>query len=216
MRILATAVLLALTFALAPLAAQDKQPPTAPDAAEQAQGPATYDVDPAHTSVYFNVEHMNISHVFGRFDEPSGTYELDAEGHPTNLEFAVAVKSVNTGNEKRDDHLRSDDFFNVEKFPTFTLKSTTIEQAEMGMYQVTADLTLHGVTKPVEFMMRKGGGVTDPMGNFRTGFGTQLTIDRRDFGLDAWQGMVGNDITLMLAWEGIRQKDGEGEADATQ
>ena len=216
---LALCLLLALGLGSAPLAAQDTQP--SPDTAAMPAGgeAATYDVDPAHTSVYFKVTHLDISQVFGRFDEFSGTYHTDGEAMLDSFDFTVQTASVNTGNEKRDAHLNSDDFFNAVKFPKITLKSKSVTPADQtenrNMFDVTADLTLHGVTKPVEIQVQQGGSAEGMRGEQRTGYSTTFTVDRRDFGLDAWQGMVGNDVTLMISWEGVLQEGDEDKADST-
>lgn len=160
-----------------------------------------YKVDPAHTSVYFKIRHLGISDVYGRFNKPEGTYTT---GESPSFNLSLQADSIDTGVERRDAHLRSADFFNVEKFPTITLKSTEVTETEEG-YELTGDLTLHGVTKPVTFPLVKIGETTDQQGNHRTGFATQFKIKRSDYGMTNMLGPVGDEVTLMISFEGIRQ-----------
>src|SRR5947199_2429672 len=111
-----------------------------------------FTVDAMHSSVTFKISHLGLSWVHGRFDAFSGGFTLDADYSGKNS-FAMTIKteSVDTNNQKRDDHLRSPDFFNAKQFPAITFKSTAVKPVQNG-YQVTGDFTLHGVTKPVTFM----------------------------------------------------------------
>ena len=164
----------------------------------------TFKIDPAHTSVYFHIGHLDIAEVYGRFNDMSGSYD-EADGELQSFEFELKTASVDTGNEKRDDHLRSSDFFDADQHPTITLASTSIEPTEDSTYEVEAELTLHGTTKTVRFELLRNGETEDPWGNFRSGYSTSFTIDRMDYGVEGSPDMVGSEVKLMISFEGIRQ-----------
>ena len=172
---------------------------------------ATYTIDTSHSSVGFKVKHMMVSNVRGTFDSFEGTIEFD-EADPAGWSVAAVIQmaSVNTADEKRDAHLINPDFFDVENHPTMTFASTGVEKKGDG-WILKGDLTLHGVTKPVELEMEYNGSIDDPWGNHRAGFTAEGKIDRRDFGitwnntLDKGGLAVGNDVTISLEIEAIRQ-----------
>src|SRR6478609_4205064 len=143
-----------------------------------------WDFDLSHSSVNFHVRHLMVSKVHGRFTKWSGMLELDdADPSKSRVEVTIDAASVDTKEEKRDAHLRSADFFDVEKFPQLTFRSTKV--AKTGdEYKVTGDLTIHGVTKPVVLEVEGGGEVKDPWGGTRTGFSAKTAISRKDFGLE--------------------------------
>lgn len=141
-------------------------------------------IDPAHTTVGFSVKHMGLSTVRGRFTRFSGEIDLD---DPTDLTSAtgtirVELSSIDTGNEQRDTHLRSGDFFNAEKNPEMTFELRSI-QPQGDTFAVQADLTINGTTKPVTLTYEHGGEATDPYGNRKVGGTLTGTIDRRDWGI---------------------------------
>ena len=166
---------------------------------------ANYDVDPSHSSVGFNIRHM-VGKVNGLFTDFSGNFSFD-DKKPT------ASSVVNTQNEKRDKHLQSPDFFDVEKFPAMTFKSRKVVAAGKDKYKVIGDLTLHGVTKEETFVIEYGGTVKDPWGNQRSGFSASTTLNRKDFGiiwnktLDAGSLMLGEDVNVSLQIEAIQKSD---------
>ncbi|MDH5479087.1 MAG: YceI family protein [Nitrospinota bacterium] len=170
-----------------------------------------YDLDPDHSSVGFSVKHMVVSNVKGGFDKVTGTFTLGEKGELTDAEATIDVASVNTRNQKRDDHLRSPDFFDVAKFPSITFKITKIKAHQIH-YMVTGDLTIKGVTKPVMLMGELVGTVKDPWGNTRAGFTASGKINRKDFGvnfhkvLEAGGLVVGDEVNLLLEIEGIERK----------
>ena len=173
---------------------------------------AEWNLDASHSSVGFKVKHMAISRVKGSFGEFSGAVTGEP-GKPGTFaaELAIQVASVDTDNEKRDEHLRSADFFDVENFPEMTFKSTKVEMdGDEGT--LTGELTLHGVTKTIELELEYAGLVEDPWGNTRMGFSAEGEIDRRDFGL-TWSKaletgglVVGNDVEIELEIELIQAK----------
>ncbi len=174
----------------------------------------TYEIDPAHTAVQFSVRHMMISNVRGEFTKLSGRATGDV-AHPTaaTVEATIDAASIDTRNEKRDEHLRSPDFLDVAKFPTITFRSTKVEKAGAG-WKLTGDLTLHGVTKPVVLDV---GNVTpptkDPWGNMRIGAQASTTINRQDFGvsfnkaLDGGGVLVGDEIAITIDVEVMKKGD---------
>ena len=141
-------------------------------------------IDPTHSSLEFTVRHAMVAKVRGRFTEFTGTLRLDEE-NPTqsSAEVSVQLASVDTGNAQRDEHLRTGDFFEVEKFPTMTFVSTGATARGEYEYTLTGDLTIHGVTKPVSFDVTLQGTALDPFGNERIGFEGSATISRKDWGL---------------------------------
>jgi polyisoprenoid-binding protein YceI len=164
-----------------------------------------YAVDAMHSGVNFKISHLGLSWVYGRFNEFTGTFTLDAED-PAKSSFSLDIKSesIDTNNKKRDEHLRSPDFFNVKQFPALTFKSTAVKAAKDG-YEVTGDLTLHGVTKPVTFTVVGGRKAEFPKGVQRTGFSTDLTIKRVDFGMDKGVEAIGNEVYLSISFEGTKK-----------
>lgn len=167
---------------------------------------STYTIDLSHSAFLFRVKHLDIAYTHGRFNEFSGTFQVD-EKNPaeSSVEISVKVASVDTNDEKRDDHLRSPDFFNVNQFPTMTYKSTAVKKLEGAMWEVTGNLTLHGVTKPVTMKLEKTGEGGDPWGNHRIGFEGTTSIKRSDFGMTNMMKAVGDEIRITVAVEGIRK-----------
>jgi polyisoprenoid-binding protein YceI len=143
-------------------------------------------VDPVHSSVEFRVKHMMISTVRGRFGEFEGLIEAAPDYHDSKVRGTVKAASIDTNEPRRDDHLRSADFFDVENHPTIGFESTTIEHVEKGDYRVTGDLTMHGETRPVSFEVTVHGVTPDPQGGSRVGVEVRGTISRGEFGL-RWQ-----------------------------
>jgi polyisoprenoid-binding protein YceI len=159
-------------------------------------------VDPVHSTIIFRISHLNAGVVYGRFNDPTGTITL---GDNPSLNVEVKTDNIDTHNQKRDDHLRSPDFFNNKEFPTISFKSTSFKSSGENKYEVTGDLTLHGVTKPVTVTLEKLGTGKDPSGGTRVGFETIFTIKRSDFGMNFMPGGVGDEVKLMVALETVQQ-----------
>ena len=166
-----------------------------------------YTIDPVHTSVQFSVKHMVISNVHGIFRDVNGTIHYDPKD-PTkgSVEVHIKAASITTGSDNRDNHLRSPDFLDVEKFPELTFKSTPIEKSGDG-YIARGPLTIHGVSKDVAIPFTIGGTIKDAKGNTRLGAEASVTINRKDFGLiwnRAVEGgmLVGDDVKIDLGVEG--------------
>ncbi len=172
---------------------------------------ATYDLDPAHTRIGFSAKHMVISNVSGKFDKFTGSFEIDDKGKLIKVSATVRVASLNTGVEKRDNHLRSPDFFDVKKFPTMTFVSKRIS-GKSSKYTVVGDLTIKGVTKTVILSGEMLGRVVDFDGNHRAGFHAEGKINRKDFGvnfsavLETGGLVVSDEIKITLDIEGIMRK----------
>jgi polyisoprenoid-binding protein YceI len=164
-----------------------------------------YSIDPMHTSAYFKIGHLGLSWVYGRFNDVVGDFVIDA-ADPAKSTFTLTIKteSVDTGNAKRDVHLRSPDFFNAKEFPLITFK-TTGAKAVAGGYDVTGDLTMHGVTKSITVPLRGGRTAEFPKGAQRTGFTAELVLRRGDFGMDRLVGPVGEEVYVALSFEGVKK-----------
>jgi polyisoprenoid-binding protein YceI len=171
---------------------------------ETARAADNFGVDSVHSGVYFKIKHLDLAYVFGRFNEFSGSFAVDKDD-PAKCSFNLDIKtnSVDTGTKARDDHLRSPDFFNVKQFPAMTFKSTAVK-AIKGGYEVTGDLTMHGVTKPLTFNLM-GGGISDTKGQKRTGFWTELILKRADFGITTFDTMLSNDVHVAVSIEGTKK-----------
>jgi polyisoprenoid-binding protein YceI len=170
-----------------------------------------WDFDLTHSSINFHVRHLMISKVHGRFAKWSGVLELDEQDLTrSRLEVAIDASSVDTKEERRDTHLRSPDFLDVEKFPDITFKSRSIERDGDG-YIVTGDITIHGVTREVKLEVEGGGEyVKDPWGGTRTGFSARAKLNRKDFGLtwnmalEAGGFVVGDKLEISLEIEAVK------------
>lgn len=144
-----------------------------------------WSIDTAHSTVSFWVRHLMVTKVHGSFTKWSGSLELD-DDDPTRskIEARIETASVDTKEPQRDGHLRSPDFFDAEKHPYITFKSTAIERSGDGRYRVSGDLTIRGVTRPIKLDVEEGGRAKHPMvGDLRAGFSAHTSIQRSDFGL---------------------------------
>tara|TARA_R110001583_G_scaffold4351_4_gene25264 strand:+ start:22409 stop:22987 length:579 start_codon:yes stop_codon:yes gene_type:complete len=140
--------------------------------------------DTSHSTVRFAVDHMVISEVEGQFTSYEGTVETTkADFSDAKINFKININSIDTDDIKRDNHLKNEDFFNVEKFPNMTFQSTSIEVIKGGNYILKGDLTIQGVTKEIALKMSYGGTVKDPWGNTKAGIKVTGKINRTDFNL---------------------------------
>lgn len=145
----------------------------------------SWSLDTAHSQIGFSVKHMMISTVRGRFNALSGSFDID-EGNPaaSHFEVTIDVASVSTGDANRDGHLKNADFFDIEKNPTATYRSTRIEKLNENEYRIYGDLTMNGVTHEVPLLATLEGVTTDMQGNRRAGFTISGSLTRKDFGLN--------------------------------
>ena len=172
----------------------------------------TWTVDPVHSEVSFVVRHMMISKVRGRFDKFEGTIVTADDPLKSSVTASVDLTSINTGQEQRDAHIRSADFFEVEKYPEMTFVSTAVKAAEEG-FVLEGDLTLKGVTKAVAFNLEVSGFGPDAYGGTRAGFSASTVINRMDYGV-SFNGpipgvpggvAVSENVTINLEIEGVLQ-----------
>jgi polyisoprenoid-binding protein YceI len=172
-----------------------------------------YTLDLAHTRIGFSARHAMVTKVRGQFNEFNGSAHLDTE-HPANskVDITIKVASIDTRNADRDAHLRTNDFLAMEEFPEITFRSTGVDQAGDNKFDVTGDLTIRGVSKPVTINFELNGGTQDPWGNFRVGFDGNATINRKDWGvnwnaaLEAGGVMVSDKINLEFEVEAVKVK----------
>lgn len=167
----------------------------------------TFTYDPAHTQVMFSISHLGFSYSHGRFDKFSGQFTLDEEKpEASSAEITIDTASIDMNSAAWDKHLRSADFFNVEKFPAMTFKSTKIVKTGEKTAEMTGDFTLLGVTKPVTMQVTLNKIGEHPMNkNKMAGFSIDGVIKRSDFGMTNGIPMVGDDVAINVQVEGIRQ-----------
>jgi polyisoprenoid-binding protein YceI len=174
---------------------------------------STYQIDSAHTHAQFKVRHLMISNVKGDFDKVSGTVTIDDANHAlSSVNVTVDVASVSTREPQRDAHLKSPDFFDVEKFPTITFVSKEVVKSGDDSFEVVGDLTIHGVTKTVDLNVEDvTPEVKDPFGLYRRGASAKTTIMRSDFGLkynsilEAGGVAIGDEVHITIDTEFTRQ-----------
>ncbi|MGW7680705.1 YceI family protein [Kribbella sp. NPDC054772] len=170
-----------------------------------------YTLDASHTRIGFSARHAMVTKVRGAFDEFEGSFHIDGE-NPANSSGKVTIqaKSINTRNGQRDEHLRSNDFLAMDEHPEITFVSTAIKQSGDAEFVVSGDLTIRGVTKPVDVEFEYTGTATDPFGNQRLGIEGSVVINRKDFGVSwnaALEGggvLVSDKITLELEVSAIK------------
>ena len=173
-----------------------------------------WNIDPTHSTAEFSVRHLMITNVKGRFGALSGVVNYSPEKpEAISIEATIDATSIDTRDEKRDGHLKSADFFDVEKFPTISFKSTSVKAKSKNEFDVTGDLTMHGVTKKVTLPVTFGGQAKDPWGNTRAGFDIETTLDRKDYGivwnkaLDSGGVMLGDDVKVAINLEAVKKVD---------
>jgi len=183
----------------------------APAFAEDTQRMSSYKIDAVHSEVGFKVRHL-VSRTSGRFTKFNGTIQVDEKSiENSNVLVTIEVASISTDNANRDAHLRSADFFDAEKFPTITFKSTSVKEVSKGQLQITGDFTMRGVTKRITLPITSLGGMASPFKDYRAGFEGSLKINRQDFGvkwnktLDTGGAMLSDDVDISLAIEAVKQ-----------
>lgn len=162
-------------------------------------------IDTAHSEIHFKVKHMMVSTVTGSFGKFEGTVESDEDDFDgAEIQFSADVDSINTNNKDRDAHLKSDDFFNAEKFPKLTFKSTSFEKKSGDNYRLVGDLTIRDITQQVELDVEYNGSAVDPYGNTKAGFELSGKISRKAYGLkwnavtEAGSVVVSDEVRLVL------------------
>ena len=171
------------------------------------QATEAYKVDSVHTTAIFRIKHLGVTYFYGRFNETTGSFTLNTE-NPSEMSFDVQIKtdSVDTNATGRNNHLKGPDFFNAKQFPTISFKSKSVQSSGENRYSVAGDMTLHGVTKPITVQMEfVGQGDKGRRFGYRAGFDVTFKIKRSDFGMNFMQGMLGDEVTIMVGLEGVRQ-----------
>jgi polyisoprenoid-binding protein YceI len=198
-----------LSLSASPAAAQNDSPASpGGSAAALPAGLVEYEVDPSHTQVMFKVRHMGISTVTGRFNRFAGTFAYDPENPAASwLTATIDAASIDTDNDRRDNHLRSSDFFAADSYPTLTFESTSVEPAGDGRLKVSGDLSIRGVTKPVVLDVVLEGATLGQGGRPMTGWTAETTVDRMDYGLkwnrltEAGGWVVADEVRILLEVE---------------
>lgn len=174
--------------------------------------PGTYTIDPAHSEVSFRVRHL-LTKVTGHFREFAGTITVDPAGvSASRVEFQIAAASIDTATGDRDTHLRSADFFDIEKYPQLTFASERVTQKGPDSFVVTGPLTIRGVAKTIDLPVTYLGTMNDPWGNAKAGFEASIRLNRKDFGL-TWNAaletggfLVGDDVDVTLTVQAALNK----------
>jgi polyisoprenoid-binding protein YceI len=171
---------------------------------QNARAADVYKVDSVHSTAIFRIKHMNTSFSYGRFDAIGGDFAFDQ--NPAQCRFNVEIKSasLDTGNAARDKHVKGPDFLNVVQYPTLGFKSRSVTRSGTDEYEVTGDLTIHGVTRPVTVKVLKTGEGKGPRGGAIAGFETKFTIKRSEFKMDKMVGAVGDEVGILVSVEGGR------------
>jgi polyisoprenoid-binding protein YceI len=173
--------------------------------------PGTFAVDPSHSTVQFVARHMMVSKVRGTFASYSGTITVAEDPLQSSVAITIDPATVSTGDENRDGHLTSADFFDVESHPEITFNSTGVAKVDGATFTVDGELSVHGVTRPLSLEVDFEGVGQDPWGNERIGFSTEIELDREDFGLTWNQALetggvlVGKKVRIDIDIEAVRQ-----------
>ncbi|MEI6083921.1 MAG: YceI family protein [Verrucomicrobiota bacterium] len=164
----------------------------------------TYKLDGSHTTVGFTIAHLVISEVSGRFNEVAGEITIDKDTLAT-AKATIQTKSIDTQNEKRDEHLRKPDFFDAEKYPTITFESLKVAK-DGDKTTVTGKFTMHGTTKEIQLPVTLKGPIKDPWGNSRVALVAETTINRTDYGMKTMMG-VGDEVKIRITTEAVKAED---------
>ena len=186
-RLVSTSVVLALVLGVASSARADE-----------------FAVDPAHSGVVFKISHLGLAWVNGRFDDISGSFTLDSDPNRTSFSLVAKTESIDTNNAKRDEHLKSPDFFGAKQFPVITFQSTGASPIKDG-YRVTGELTIKGIAKLVTFDLLGGRTAEFPPGVHRTGFTAEIPIKRSHFGVGTPNPALGDDVFISMSFEGMKK-----------
>ena len=172
-----------------------------------------WNIDASHSQIQFAVRHMMISNVRGRFEDFTGTVEFDENDLSTlKVDVSIDTTSISTRDEKRDEHLRSGDFFNAAEFPTMAFKSTRVEKIDGDNLKLHGDLTIRDITKPVTLDVEYAGTVVSPWGSTSAGFSAHAKLNRKEWGLtwnatlEAGGMLVGEDVKLELELELVKEQ----------
>ncbi|MGI8907949.1 MAG: YceI family protein [Candidatus Sumerlaeaceae bacterium] len=173
----------------------------------------TYKVDPVHSSVIYKIRHMNVTNFYGRFNDIQGTISMDEAAPETgSINIEIKADSLDSGNQKRDEHVKGPDFLNTKQFPSITFKSTSMKKTGDKQLDVTGDLNFHGVTRPITAKLELiGKGKNPRMGEIAGGEAT-FTFKRSDYGMNFMMQGLGDEIGVIVGIEAVKQ----GTAPPTQ
>lgn len=179
---------------------------TAP-ALAKGDGAQSFELDPVHSMVVFRIGHMGVAYVYGTFWSPTGTYSINADNPGERfVKMTLDPSKVDTGNDRRNGHLRSPDFFNAKQYPKITFESDSIASKDDGDFEVRGTVTMLGVTKPVTATLRYIGEGDTPQG-YKSGFEAKFTIKRSEWGMTKYleHDALGDEVTLFITVEGLRK-----------
>lgn len=165
----------------------------------------SFAIDTVHSQVVFRLTHLNVAAFWGRINDPTGSFTLD--GDSVSFDIKLDMNKIDTAHKGRDDHLRRADFFNSVEFPSATFKSTGSTKTGANTWDITGDLTIRGITKPITAKVTKIGeaDVGERMGGYKAGIEAEFTINRMDFGVSYGPNALGQDVRIIVALEGARQ-----------
>jgi polyisoprenoid-binding protein YceI len=208
-----TSLFIALVLLVATANGQAKHDNEKKTAVKEKAQPTKWSNDASHSSIKFLVSHLTVSEVEGRFKTFNGSIESPtADFNNASINFTVDVTTITTEDDTRDKHLKSDDFFNADKYPQMTFKSTSFRKMKNNIYALEGNLTIRDVTKKVKFAVLYGGTVVDPWGNTKAGFKATGKISRKEYGLkwskftEAGGAVVGDAVNMQLNLEFAKQK----------
>jgi polyisoprenoid-binding protein YceI len=165
-----------------------------------------YQIDPVHSEVSFHVRHLGLSKVYGRFVDYKGTILLDGQdASKSSVNISIDASSINTENSMRDKDLRSSNFFDTGNFPTVTFQSVAVKGLAKDKFEVTGDLSIHGVTKRITIPITATGTMSTPR-EVRAGFEGSITLSRYDYGISFLPGVVGEEVSITLGIEAVRSE----------
>lgn len=175
-------------------------------AGHAASAAETYVIDPVHSVIVFRVKHLGFTYVSGRFANPEGKLIFNSNvPAQSSVEISVKTDTVDTDHKDRDKHLRSPDFFDVDKFPHISFKSDSVEKRNGNAYEVSGTLDLHGVRRPLRVSVEHVGSGKDPWGGYRAGFDATFTIKRSEFDMRFGPNIISDDVRITVSIEAIRK-----------
>lgn len=173
-------------------------------AATPARAADSYEIDASHSAAIFSIKHFGAGNFYGRFNDIKGTFTPD--GDKSTIDITVQADSIDTNNDKRDQHLKGPDFFNTKQFPTLTFKSKSVKGAKDHL-EITGDFTMHGVTKSITITATHTGEGKDAWGGYRSGYEAKFKIKRADYGINYMPQGLGDDVEIIIALEGVKKKE---------
>jgi polyisoprenoid-binding protein YceI len=173
---------------------------------EKGRKSGDYEIDPVHSSLVFRVKHLGITYIYGRFNNLTGKFAIDDKRPANNsLYMSVWAADVDTGNSKRDNHLRSSDFFDAEQFSIISFRSKSFNKLSKDLYEIEGELNLHGVRRILKAKIRQTGFGKHPSGDYRIGLESSFTLRRSDYGMTHMLGGVSDEVLLIVTVQGIQK-----------